>query len=142
MCKENNQLTLMNAIRGIVGINIVTCGNCSSVILHRNSAEEVECYDCGFKSEPCDFPDLFYKGWDANLNKPKKWRYSVSTSRLWASFDEGEVEAPTYEEACEKALEKLNYDFKKVNDILNSCDPTVGFSIEFNKDDIEIEEIN
>lgn len=74
--------------------------------------------------------------------KPKKWSYSVSTSRLWASFDYGEVEADTYDEAMIKALEKLNYDFKKVNDILNSCDPTMGFSIEFNKDDIEIEEVN
>ena len=39
-------------------INIVTCGNCGSVVLHRTSVEEIQCPDCGFKSEPCDFPDL------------------------------------------------------------------------------------
>ena len=41
------------------GINIVTCGNCGSVNLHRVDAEEISCVDCGFESEPCEFPDLF-----------------------------------------------------------------------------------
>ena len=41
------------------GINIVTCGNCGSVNLHRLGEEEISCVDCGFESEPCEFPDLF-----------------------------------------------------------------------------------
>jgi len=41
------------------GINIVTCGNCGSVNLHRLEDTEITCMDCNFKSEPCDFPDLF-----------------------------------------------------------------------------------
>ena len=41
------------------GINIVTCGNCGSVNLHRLEDTEITCADCGLESEPCDFPDLF-----------------------------------------------------------------------------------
>ena len=41
------------------GINIVTCGNCGSVNLHRLEDTEITCADCGFESEPCEFPDLF-----------------------------------------------------------------------------------
>jgi hypothetical protein len=39
-------------------INIVTCGNCGSVVFHRIGCKEITCPDCGFSSEPCDFPDL------------------------------------------------------------------------------------
>ncbi len=46
------------------GINIVTCGNCGDVNLHRifptESDEDITCARCGFESEPCDFPDLFH----------------------------------------------------------------------------------
>jgi predicted RNA-binding Zn-ribbon protein involved in translation (DUF1610 family) len=42
------------------GINIVTCGNCGSTLLHRIEDENINCPDCGFDSEPCDFPDLNY----------------------------------------------------------------------------------
>lgn len=42
------------------GINIVTCGECGCVNLHRSKDEEISCQDCGMVSEPCDFPDLFY----------------------------------------------------------------------------------
>jgi len=43
-----------------IDINIVTCGNCSSVILHEVHQSEIECHICGYKSEPCEFPDLNY----------------------------------------------------------------------------------
>ena len=41
------------------GINIVTCGNCGDVNLHRLVDEDITCASCGFESEPCEFPDLF-----------------------------------------------------------------------------------
>lgn len=57
---EETQLELLQEVVEKAGINIVTCGHCGSVILHRTPAEEIKCGDCGFESEPCDFPDLVY----------------------------------------------------------------------------------
>lgn len=70
------------------------------------------------------------------------WRYSVSTNTLWASFDFGTVSAETLNEARNKAIEKLTYDFSKVNDALSHCDNTQGFTIDFNKDSVELEEVS
>ena len=42
------------------GYNLVTCGQCGSVQIIKLSDEELKCTDCGFCSEHCDFPDLFY----------------------------------------------------------------------------------
>ena len=60
-----------------------------------------------------------------------KYYYSVSSNNLWASFDYGEVEANSYEEARELAIKQLKYDFQKANDAFNHCDITQGFSIDF-----------
>jgi hypothetical protein len=56
------QLELQQEVVKLSGINIVTCGNCLSVVLHRIEVnlEEIECPDCGLTSDPCDFPDLNY----------------------------------------------------------------------------------
>jgi predicted RNA-binding Zn-ribbon protein involved in translation (DUF1610 family) len=41
-------------------VNIVTCGNCGDVMLHRTQQEgDLTCPSCGFESDPSDFPDLF-----------------------------------------------------------------------------------
>lgn len=56
----NNQLELQNEVVAKSGINIVTCGNCGSTLLHRIEVETLECPDCEFESELCDFPDLNY----------------------------------------------------------------------------------
>lgn len=71
----------------------------------------------------------------------KKWNYSVTTSTIWTSFDFGEVEAETYEEALKKAKEQIKYDFDKVNSILASCDPTIGFTIDYDESQIEVDEV-
>lgn len=71
----------------------------------------------------------------------KKWDYSVTTYTIWSSFDYGSVEAETYEEALEKAKAQLDYNFNKVNEVLNSCDPTIGFKIEYDESQIEVNEI-
>lgn len=60
-----------------------------------------------------------------------KYNYSVSTNTLWASFDFGHVEADSIEEARDKAIEKLEYDFSKANTVLDQADITKGFTIEF-----------
>lgn len=41
------------------GYNIVTCGHCGSVVVHDINVEDLECPHCAFKSDICDFPDLF-----------------------------------------------------------------------------------
>lgn len=53
------QYELSQEIQNMSGINIVTCGDCGDVNLHRLEDEEISCVSCGFESEPCDFPDLF-----------------------------------------------------------------------------------
>jgi ribosomal protein S5 len=67
----------------------------------------------------------------------KTYQYSVSTSVLWASFDFGTVEAQDIQEARDKALEALKNDFLSVNNILMS----IGHTIEFNKDAVEVIEL-
>jgi uncharacterized Zn finger protein len=56
------QLELQQEIIKSSGINIVTCGDCGSVVLHEIEVnlDKIECPDCGLISDPCDFPDLNY----------------------------------------------------------------------------------
>ena len=136
--KKLSQLELLQHVQSQAGINIVTCGSCGDVFLHETDEKNLECPHCEAEHDPCDCPDLYYEGWDSHLNKT--WEYSVSTQTLWTSFDYGEVEAKTREEALEKAIAKLNYDFKKVNEILNSCDPTIGFEVAFNSSEVVVTE--
>ena len=73
--------------------------------------------------------------------KMKTYSYSVSTNTIWTSFDYGEVQAENAEEAIKKAIEKLTYDFNKVNDVLNSADVTIGYSVHFNEKNVEVTEL-
>jgi hypothetical protein len=50
------------------GYNVVTCGKCGCVNLHEMHQEEIECWSCDYKSEPCDFPDYFYEGMPEQTN--------------------------------------------------------------------------
>lgn len=69
-----------------------------------------------------------------------RYNYSVSTNTLWASFDYGYVEADSIEEARNKAIEKLEYDFSKVNTVLDQADITIGFYIAFDKESVVVTE--
>ena len=64
---KDSQLELLLKIQAI-GINIVTCGNCGTIILVKWKREEYYCYECDKSGEPCDFPDLFYEGWKGEDN--------------------------------------------------------------------------
>jgi hypothetical protein len=57
-----DQLTLMDEIRLKADINIVTCGHCGCVFLHKRDDLDLTCFDCKTSGEPCDHPDLFYTG--------------------------------------------------------------------------------
>jgi hypothetical protein len=41
------------------GFNVTTCGDCGAIVLHESPAwHDLKCYECGFESDPADFPDL------------------------------------------------------------------------------------
>lgn len=61
-----NQIALQNQMVLDAKVNLVTCGSCGSVMLHEINQEEIECAFCDFKSEPCNFPDYFYNGFEFN----------------------------------------------------------------------------
>ena len=66
--KVLEQIGLAEEIQEIAGINIVNCGNCGEVLLHRitEDNEDIQCPYCDFKSEPCDFPDFLYRGMETS----------------------------------------------------------------------------
>ncbi len=68
------------------------------------------------------------------------WNYSLSTNTVWTSFDHGQVQATSYDEAIELATAKLKYDLQKANEILASCDPTLGFVIDMDFKDLCVDE--
>lgn len=58
-----NQIDLQEKIQKI-GINLVTCGNCGTVLLHETKNETIECF-CGIR-QACDCPDIWYSGIENN----------------------------------------------------------------------------
>lgn len=64
--KVQEQIYLMEEVQQKAKVNIVTCGNCGAVFLHKLREEELQCPYCEFKSEPCDFPDYLYEGMPEN----------------------------------------------------------------------------
>ena len=56
-----SQLEMLEEIQEL-GYNIVSCGECGvvQIIEIRESEDLHTCYDCGFQSEGCHFPDLIY----------------------------------------------------------------------------------
>jgi hypothetical protein len=74
------QLDLMNVIRAKSNINIVTCGNCGTILFHemksisdiefisfKDDDNSIECFGCNAKMELCDCPDLWYEGCIENM---------------------------------------------------------------------------
>lgn len=54
------QITLQNELQKL-GFNVVTCGNCGSVLIHKTSENTIDCI-CGEEMEICDCPDYWYEG--------------------------------------------------------------------------------
>lgn len=61
-----NQINLMDDIRQYANINIVTCGHCGTVLLHKIEDEEIHCFDCNNVLDLSDCPDLYYVGIENN----------------------------------------------------------------------------
>jgi len=55
-----HQIYLQEKIQS-AGFNIVTCGNCDSIILHEVGDETIECF-CGEEMALSDCPDYWYEG--------------------------------------------------------------------------------
>lgn len=75
---------LASTIYNTLGINIVTCGDCGAVNLHKAGLEEITCEYCNNTSDICDFPDLFdvvphpteYKQFAQPVNKKRNYETS------------------------------------------------------------------
>lgn len=57
------QIRLQEKIQS-AGFNIVTCGNCGSVLLHETGQDKINCF-CGEQSLS-DCPDYWYEGMQNN----------------------------------------------------------------------------
>ena len=45
------------------GFNLVTCGHCSTLIIHRcDDNDNIDCHGCGQEMAKSDCPDYFYTG--------------------------------------------------------------------------------
>jgi hypothetical protein len=60
------QLDLMEEIRYLANINMVTCGNCGTILLHDmkpfNEDNKITCFGCKSEMELSDCPDYWYEG--------------------------------------------------------------------------------
>lgn len=68
-----------------------------------------------------------------------KWSYTLTTETIWTSFDNGEVEAPTREEAEVKAIKEIKEALDNANKAFKSWDVTDGFEINMDFTQIELE---
>ena len=59
-----HQIELQEQIQKI-GINLLTCGSCGTVLLHELKNEKVECL-CGLSLDSHDCPDYWYSGIENN----------------------------------------------------------------------------
>ena len=62
------QIEIFNEIQN-AGFNIVNCGNCGTLLLHRtvpiekpNEEHEIECFGCRQVQDHSDCPDYWYEG--------------------------------------------------------------------------------
>ena len=58
------QIELQNKIQSI-GFNIVECGSCGTVLLHKCGDEKINCF-CG-EQDLSDCPDYWYTGMETNV---------------------------------------------------------------------------
>jgi Zn-finger protein len=60
------QIKLQQKIKQATGINIVSCGNCGTTLLHEKNATEIKCF-CGINMNLSYCPDLYYSGMENNV---------------------------------------------------------------------------
>lgn len=67
----------------------------------------------------------------------KKYAYKCTTNTIWLSFDFGEIEARSKDEARYLAIQEMKKQLTKANDLLEDIDMKI--SVDF--DSLELEEI-
>ena len=55
-----DQIILHSKIYKEADVDVCKCGRCGTVTLQRTEHNVFRCHECGYMSEPCDFPSLFY----------------------------------------------------------------------------------
>jgi ribosomal protein S27E len=60
------QIELQYKIQALANVNIVTCGNCGTVLLHERNEDDIECFSCGSVMAQSDCPDFWYEGCQDN----------------------------------------------------------------------------
>ena len=76
-----NQIDLQEKIQKI-GINLLTCGNCGTVLLHETKNENVECL-CGSTLDSHDCSDYWYSGIENNLEFNEEENKYFSINGYW-----------------------------------------------------------
>ena len=71
-----------------------------------------------------------------------KWKYILTTNTIWASFDGGEVEADTREEALRLAEEELTANLNLVNEVLAINPSTANATISMAARENMIKKVN
>jgi DNA-directed RNA polymerase subunit RPC12/RpoP len=66
MNKILKQIELQNRIKKLSKVNIVTCGNCGSIMLHELDDNEIDCPYCNRIMDVSDCPDYLYDGMENN----------------------------------------------------------------------------
>lgn len=66
MNKILKQIELQNRIKKLAKVNIVTCGNCGSIMLHELDDNEIDCPYCNRIMDVSDCPDYLYDGMENN----------------------------------------------------------------------------
>jgi hypothetical protein len=102
------QIELQNRVLALASINIVTCGNCGSVLLHDRMDDEIECACCKSVMDLSDCPDLWYEGCQNN-----------------SEFDEEEIltQEIDVEDVVKVAMDLgLNPSIAEINEVLKYYD--------------------
>lgn len=100
--KVIEQIKLKEELQTTSKINIVNCGSCGAVLLHKvvdlekdtpTEDYDITCPYCDFTSEPCDFPDFLYSGMENSAEFDEEPKYICNSCHEHFSKEEMEFDA-------------------------------------------------
>ena len=60
--KVIEQIRLQEKMQKLSGVNLLTCGNCGTILLHDIKENQVDCFACGNMIDSQDCADYWYSG--------------------------------------------------------------------------------